>query len=103
MKKKISKAQVRTVVVFGLFAVMMIFDAVSANSAFAALPWEGPIDTLTESLTGPMAKAVCAATVCVTGIFIALGEGGPFGRIAGRIIFGLALAIGAMNIVKMFG
>ncbi len=73
------------------------------NQAFAAsLPWEGPLEMLAESLTGDLAKTVCAAIVCVSGIFIALGEGGPFGRVAGRLIFGLALAIGAMNIVKLF-
>lgn len=102
-KKVLSKSEIRMVIAMGLFVAMMVFDVVSASSAFAAsLPWEGPLETLADSLTGPLAKTVCAAVVCVSGIFVALGEGGPFGRLAGRIVFGLALAIGAMNIVKLF-
>ena len=100
---KNSNSLSRISLVFGIFMVLVAVDAFFANSAFAAsLPWEGPLETLSDSLTGPLAKTVCAAVVCVSGIFVALGEGGPFGRLAGRIVFGLALAIGAMNIVKMF-
>lgn len=93
----------KSVITFGLLLAMLVTDILMPGSAFAAsLPWEGPLETLADSLTGDLAKTVCAAVVCVSGIFVALGEGGPFGRLAGRIVFGLALAIGAMNIVKLF-
>lgn len=93
----------KSIITFGLLAAILVTDLLMPGSALAAsLPWEGPLKTLSDSLTGDLAKTVCAAVVCVSGIFVALGEGGPFGRLAGRIVFGLALAIGAMNIVKLF-
>ena len=68
----------------------------------AALPWEGPLVQLQTSLTGPVAKAVCAIVVCCSGLFVALGEAGQFGRLCGRLVFGLALAVGFMQILSLF-
>ena len=102
-KKTEALSDPRKIITAGLLAAMLGADIIMPESALAAsLPWEGPLETLADSLTGDLAKTVCAAVVCVSGIFVALGEGGPFGRLAGRIVFGLALAIGAMNIVKLF-
>ena len=70
--------------------------------AYAALPWEGPLVQLQTSLTGPVAKAVCAIVVCCSGLFVALGEAGQFGRLCGRLVFGLALAVGFMQILSLF-
>ena len=81
---------------------IFVFDLLDMNPAYAALPWEGPIETLKESLTGTVAKAICAIVVCVAGLMMALGEGGQFGRMVGRLVFGLALAIGFMQIISMF-
>ena len=69
---------------------------------YAALPWEGPLVQLQTSLTGPVAKAVCAIVVCCSGLFVALGEAGQFGRLCGRLVFGLALAVGFMQILSLF-
>lgn len=70
--------------------------------AHASLPWEGPLVQLQTSLTGPVAKAVCAIVVCCSGLFVALGEAGQFGRLCGRLVFGLALAVGFMQILSLF-
>lgn len=66
------------------------------------LPWEGPMMTLQRSLTGPVAKAVAMIVVVVAGIFVALGEGGPAGRLVGRLVFGLGLLFGALTIISSF-
>lgn len=89
-------------IVLGFFFGLLGVNLVVPESAFAALPWETPLSELRNSLTGPVAKAVSAIVVCVSGLFVALGEGGQFGRLAGRLVFGLALAMSFMQIVDMF-
>ncbi len=66
------------------------------------LPWEGPMMTLQRSLTGPVAKAIAMIVVVVAGIFVSLGEGGPAGRLVGRLVFGLGLLFGALQIINAF-
>lgn len=87
---------------FGLIIGYFIFLASEPNIAAAALPWEGPLEELKSSITGTVAKAICAIVVCVTGVMIGMGEGGQAGRVALRLVFGLALAIGFMQIITMF-
>ena len=89
-------------IVMGFFFGLLGVNLVVPESACAALPWETPLTNLRDSLTGPVAKAVTAIVVCVSGLMVALGEGGQFGRLAGRLVFGLALAVGFMQIVNMF-
>lgn len=68
----------------------------------SGLPWETPMITLQNSLTGPFAKAIAMIVVVVAGIFVALGEGGPAGRLVGRLVFGLGLLFGALQIINTF-
>lgn len=66
------------------------------------LPWESPMYAIQKSLTGPMAKAIAMIVVVVAGIFVSLGEGGPAGRLVGRLVFGLGLLFGALQIIDKF-
>ena len=86
----------------GLGIGLIIFELLAPGQAYAALPWEGPLEQLQYSLTGPVAKAVCAITVCCSGFFVACGEGGQFGRLCGRLVLGLSLSVGFMQIISMF-
>lgn len=90
------------VILTGIFLGLMIFKVLAPDTAYAALPWEGPLEELEESITGTVAKVITAIVVCVSGMMIAMGEGGAAGRLALRLVFGLALAIGFMQIVSMF-
>ena len=83
------------------FVVVMVLLFIP-SSAFASLPWESPLQQLNSSLTGPVAKAVCTMVVCCSGVFLAVGESGPAGRLVGRLVFGLALAFGFAQIISMF-
>lgn len=86
----------------GVFLGLMVFNMFNPDIASAALPWEGPLEELEESITGPVARGITAIVVCFCGVMIAMGEGGASGRLALRLIFGLALAIGFMQIISMF-
>ena len=83
------------------FVVVMVLLFIP-SSAFASLPQESPLEQLNSSLTGPVAKAVCTMVVCCSGVFLAVGESGPAGRLVGRLVFGLALAFGFAQIISMF-
>lgn len=85
-----------------LLGVLSWMALIYPAKVYAALPWEGPLVQLQTSLTGPVAKAVCAIVVCCSGLFVALGEAGQFGRLCGRLVFGLALAVGFMQILSLF-
>lgn len=76
-------------------------DSIGAGSN-TGLPWEKPLITIQRSLTGPVAKAIAMVVVVVAGIFVALGEGGPAGRLVGRLVFGLGLLFGALQIIDAF-
>lgn len=76
-------------------------DKIGSGSG-TGLPWETPMITLQNSLTGPFAKAIAMIVVVVAGIFVALGEGGPAGRLVGRLVFGLGLLFGAVQIIASF-
>ena len=74
-----------------------------ATRCYAAMPWEGPLETIQESVTGPVATGVCTIIVVVTGIAIACGEGGGAGRRLLQGVYGLALALGVASFISSFG
>ena len=41
-----------------------------------AMPWEGPITSVLNSLTGPVAQALCILAVVALGFGMAFSEGG---------------------------
>lgn len=97
-----NKLKKDNVILTGIFLGLMIFKVIAPDAAYAALPWEGPLEELEESITGTVANVITAIVVCVSGMMISMGEGGAAGRLALRLVFGLALAIGFMQIVSMF-
>jgi type IV secretory pathway VirB2 component (pilin) len=85
-----------TVVVAGL--------ASTAHAASAGMPWEGPLQQIVASLTGPVAKALGVAAIVITGLSMALSESArSHGKLLG-IIFGLSIVFTAGNfILPMLG
>ena len=75
----------------------------AASRCYAGMPWEGPLETIQESVTGPVATGVCTIIVVITGIAIACGEGGGAGRRLLQGICGLALALGVASFIASFG
>lgn len=61
------------------------------------LPWEGPLNQLLESLSGPVARALGATAIIGLGIGLAFSEGGSTIRKALWVVIGLALAFNALT------
>ena len=69
---------------------------VPASSYAQASPWETAVNALMVSFTGPIARGLSLVSIVVGGITFAFGEGGSKRLLAG-ILFGVGMAIGAVN------
>ena len=68
------------------------------------LPWEGPLDKILASLTGPVAKMLGVIAIVIAGFGIAFGEAGSGMRRLFQVILGLSIAFTASTIiVTLFG
>lgn len=85
-----------------MFAVLLMSDPVNAGSA-AGLPWEGPLDKLKNSITGPVALAVSLIGIVVAGgMLIFGGELGEFARRIIMVVLVLSLLVAANNLLTAF-
>jgi type IV secretory pathway VirB2 component (pilin) len=68
-----------------------------------ASPWEQAVNLLQVSFTGPLARGLSLVAIVIGGIMFAYSEGGSKRTFAG-IIFGLGMALGAVNFMNwLFG
>lgn len=77
----------------------------ASNTAFAAgsgMPWEGPLQQLLDSLSGPVARTIGVAAIIVTGLGLAFGEGGGGMRRMLWVVFGLTIAFAATSFFLSF-
>ena len=73
------------------------------GSGNTALPWEGPLNQVLTSFTGPVAKALCILAIVVLGFGFAFSEGGGLRRILG-LLLGVSIAVTATSFgVTFFG
>src|ERR1700726_362214 len=63
-----------------------------------ASPWENAVNVLMVSFTGPIARGLSLVSIVVGGVTFAFGEGGSKRLLAG-IVFGVGVAIGAVNFI----
>ena len=61
-----------------------------------ASPWENAVQVLQTSFTGPLARGLSLVAIVVGGVMFAFGEG-QSKRVLAGIIFGVGMAIGAVN------
>jgi type IV secretion system protein VirB2 len=67
-----------------------------------AMPWEGPITSVLNSLTGPVAQALCILAVVALGFGMAFSEGGSTMRRSMGILFGCSIAVTAVTFATTF-
>ena len=83
-----------------------LWGFVSLNSAFAsttdaggAMPWEGPMQKIMDSISGPVAKILGVIVIVIAGLGIAFGESGSGVRKLFQVVLGLSIAFTAASIV----
>ena len=80
------------VLLVALAVVVLVPTALSAQAS----PWENAVNVLMTSFTGPIARGLSLVSIVVGGVTFAFGEGGSKRLLAG-IVFGVGMAIGAVN------
>ena len=73
-----------------------------AHAAGSSMPWEAPLQSILESIQGPVAKIVAVIIIIATGLALAFGDtSGGFRRLI-QIVFGLSIAFAASSFFLSF-
>lgn len=93
---------------FPTLSVLAIAAIAAASPAFASsggsLPWEGPLEQIQESITGPVAGYIALAAVAIAGgMLIFGGELNDFARRLVYVVLVAGILLGATTIVGLFG
>ena len=76
-----------------------------SNCAYAAqsgLPWEAPLQTLTDSLTGPVLQTFLIISIVFAGLMMALTEVSAGAKRLLQAVFGLSIAVAAVSFFPQF-
>jgi type IV secretory pathway VirB2 component (pilin) len=68
-----------------------------------AMPWDTPLNTILNSLSGTVAHVLITVAVIVTGLVFAFTEHGSGARRLFGVAFGGALALGALSFMTAVG
>lgn len=78
------------------FAASMALAENTFAQGVGSSPWENAVQVLQTAFTGPIATGLALVAIVVGGLVFAFGEGGAKRTMAG-VIFGVGMAIGAVN------
>jgi len=82
--------------------VTLALLALPAHAAGSGMPWEGPLQSILESIEGPVAKILATIVIILTGLTLAFGESGGGMRKLLQIVFGLSIAFAATSFFLSF-
>jgi type IV secretion system protein TrbC len=89
----------------GLICLSGFVALTYANPAYAAgssMPWEAPLQSILESIEGPVAKIMAVIIIIVTGLTLAFGDSNGGFRKLIQIVFGLSIAFAASSFFLTF-
>lgn len=82
--------------------VITMMLAPAAHAAGSSMPWEAPLQSILESIEGPVAKIMAVIIIIITGLTLAFGDtSGGFRRLI-QIVFGLSIAFAASSFFLSF-
>ncbi len=85
-----------------LSAAVMLMTAGTVQAAGSSMPWEGPLQSILESIQGPVARIVAVIIIIATGLALAFGDtSGGFRKLI-QIVFGLSIAFAASSFFLSF-
>jgi len=85
--------------------ITLIIVSLFASPAYAAgsgMPWEGPLQSILESIEGPVAQILGSITIIFSGLALGFGESGGGMRKLLQIVFGLSIAFTATSFFLSF-
>ena len=85
-----------------MLAALLLFLTGTAQAAGSSMPWEGPLQSILESIQGPVARIVAVIIIIATGLALAFGDtSGGFRKLI-QIVFGLSIAFAASSFFLSF-
>ena len=83
-------------------AALLLAIALPAQAAGSSMPWEAPLQSILESIQGPVARIVAVIIIIATGLTLAFGDtSGGFRKLV-QIVFGLSIAFAASSFFLSF-
>jgi len=68
----------------------------------SGMPWETPLQSIVDSVQGPVAKVIGVIAIVITGLTLAFGDtSGGFRRMV-QVVFGLSVAFAASSFFLSF-
>ena len=85
-----------------VIAVLLLAVAFPAHAAGSNMPWEAPLQSILESIQGPVARIIAVIIIITTGLALAFGDtSGGFRKLV-QIVFGLSIAFAASSFFLSF-
>ena len=95
-----SRVSVKAPLRIALIVLMLL--AGTAHAAGSSMPWEAPLESILESIQGPVARIVAVIIIIATGLTLAFGDtSGGFRKLV-QIVFGLSIAFAASSFFLTF-
>ena len=83
-------------------SVVALTIAAPAYASGSSMPWEAPLQSILDSIQGPVAKIIAVLVIIMTGLTLAFGDtSGGFRRLI-QIVFGLSIAFAASSFFLSF-
>jgi type IV secretion system protein TrbC len=81
---------------------LLLCVALPAHAAGSNMPWEAPLQSVLESIQGPVARIIAVIIIITTGLTLAFGDtSGGFRKLV-QIVFGLSIAFAASSFFLTF-
>jgi len=98
----ISRIPVKPLLCIAAAGALLLTVALPAHAAGSNMPWEAPLQSVLESIQGPVARIIAVIVIIATGLALAFGDtSGGFRKLI-QIVFGLSIAFAASSFFLTF-
>ena len=97
-----SRISVKPALQFVALAALLLAITIPAHAAGSNMPWEAPLQSVLDSIQGPVAKIIAVIIIIATGLTLAFGDtSGGFRKLV-QVVFGLSFAFAASSFFLTF-
>lgn len=97
-----SRISVKPALQFVALAALQLAITIPAHAAGSNMPWEAPLQSVLDSIQGPVARIIAVIIIIATGLTLAFGDtSGGFRKLV-QIVFGLSIAFAASSFFLTF-
>ena len=96
------RTSVKPLLFAAVAAAVLLPVALPAHAAGSSMPWEAPLQSILDSIQGPVARIIAVIVIIATGLALAFGDtSGGFRKLI-QIVFGLSIAFAASSFFLTF-